>query len=254
MKHFRLKIILTVILTAILVTAFSWIITWQNYRKLSDEASKEKPLNREAVNYTLKNLSDAWNDYEQKIRSRYAAEEVFSSLADDSVRGGTSGEGGAPENRGEPENSGAPEDSGEIDDIVKEAIDIPGTLKRTELACDVSAMFLPCDPENGKTFGEFYKNDCYFSDCESIEDLGLTVSSELSAEEIEEMMKEKLPDVGRTDRRILNGPTYNGISGISNGTMTLYVSAECSEEDYFYVRDKLNVSLQRIFREKGYSI
>ena len=88
MKHFRLKIILTVILTAILVTAFSWIITWQNYRKLSDEASKEKPLNREAVNYTLKNLSDAWNDYEQKIRSRYAAEEVFSSLAEETAKGG----------------------------------------------------------------------------------------------------------------------------------------------------------------------
>ena len=198
MKHFRLKIILTVILTAILVTAFSWIITWQNYRKLSDEASKEKPLNREAVNYTLKNLSDAWNDYEQKIRSRYAAEEVFSSLADDSVRGGTSGEGGEPENRG------APENSGEIDDIVKEAIDIPGTLKRTELACDVSAMFLPCDPENGKTFGEFYKNDRYFSDCESIGDLGLTV--------------EDLEKNGRKASGTLtfDGVTFSYVSGASS--------------------------------------
>lgn len=82
----------------------------------------------------------------------------------------------------------------------------------------------------------------------------LVVSSELSADEIEQMLEKELPDIGKADRRILHGPTYNGISEISDGKMTLSVSAECSEEDYLYVRDKLNVSLQRIFREHGYNI
>jgi hypothetical protein len=36
--------------------------------------------------------------------------------------------------------------------------------------------------------------------------------------------------------------------------MTLSVSAECREEDYSYVRDRINAALQRIFLEHGYSL
>ena len=80
------------------------------------------------------------------------------------------------------------------------------------------------------------------------------VSSNYPADEIEQMLRAELPGIGRTDRRILSGPVYNGVTGIGMGIMTLSVSAECSEENISYVRDKLNVSLQRIFREHGYSI
>ena len=80
------------------------------------------------------------------------------------------------------------------------------------------------------------------------------VSSNYPADEIEQMLKDELPNVGSTDRKILNGPFYNGITAIGSGTMTLSFSVECKEEDFSYVRDKLNVSLQRIFREHGYSI
>ena len=82
----------------------------------------------------------------------------------------------------------------------------------------------------------------------------MVVSAAYSAEEIEQILKAELPKIGRTDRKILSGPAYNGIIAIGNGTMTLSVSAECSEENYSYVRDKLNVSLQRIFTEHGFSI
>jgi small-conductance mechanosensitive channel len=82
----------------------------------------------------------------------------------------------------------------------------------------------------------------------------LVVSSEISADELEQVLRTELPAIGRTDGRILSGPVYNGITTIGKGTMTLSVSAECSEENYFYVRDKLNSSLQRIFKEHGYSI
>ena len=82
----------------------------------------------------------------------------------------------------------------------------------------------------------------------------LVVSSDLSADEIERMLNEELPKVGQEDRRILAGPFYNGITALGSGTMTLSVSAECTEKDNDYVRDVLNASLQRIFREHGYSI
>lgn len=82
----------------------------------------------------------------------------------------------------------------------------------------------------------------------------LVVSSGISADELEQVLRTELPAIGRTDGRILSGPVYNGITTIGKGTMTLSVSAECSEENYYYVRDKLNSSLQRIFREHGYNL
>ena len=82
----------------------------------------------------------------------------------------------------------------------------------------------------------------------------MVVSSALSADEVERILNEELPGIGRNDRRILNGPVYNGITLIGNGTMTLSVSAECREDDYSYVRDRLNVALQRIFRDHGLNI
>ena len=82
----------------------------------------------------------------------------------------------------------------------------------------------------------------------------LDVSAENSADDLEQILKTELPNLLREDRRILSAPTYNGIIAIDGGRMRLSVSAECNEEDYEYVRDKLNVSMQRIFREHGYSI
>ena len=82
----------------------------------------------------------------------------------------------------------------------------------------------------------------------------LAVSSVIPSDELERILKTELPKIGLADRRILSGPIYNGITGINDGKMTLSVSAECNEEDYFYVRDKLYVSLQQIFMNHGYSI
>ena len=226
MKHFLLKIILTVLLAAGFVLAFSYIVTWQNYRILSRDAAEEKQINRDAVNYTLKNLTAAWNDYEIKIKGRYEMEAVLSALAlqsvidDDKAVEDETGEDSAlahiadgklsiPGSIGETlglEESLFTEKSGSfvapnepstlvvycrigntdkyyvewhedvvLDDLVLETIDIPGILKRTEIAYDVSAMFLPGE-QDGRTPSELlYRNDRYFSDCEKIGDLGLTL-------------------------------------------------------------------------------
>ncbi len=247
MKHFGLKVVLTVLLAAGMVVAFGWIVAWQNYRKISGDLAQEKPLNREAVNYTLKNLSESWDDYEARITNRYEVEAVFASLALQSVlEDGNEMETGTEEESGKapkaellkaseevPEaDSGsdtvirvesgelsssdpnflrlgldaslfkekvgsfaAPEDPSTlvvysrvgdtseyyvkwyedtvIQDIVEKTIDIPGILKRTEIAYDVPALFVSCDPDSGEISGIVYRNDRYFSNCESLQELGL---------------------------------------------------------------------------------
>ena len=82
----------------------------------------------------------------------------------------------------------------------------------------------------------------------------LVLSSEYSIDDIEEMLQRELPKISEMDRRILAGPTYNGITQFDNGTMTLSIMTECSEEDLFDVQQIVNRSLQRIFRENGYRI
>ena len=82
----------------------------------------------------------------------------------------------------------------------------------------------------------------------------IEVSSEIAADDLRQILEAELPAIGETDRRILGGPIYNGITAYGGGKMTLSVSAECSEDDYSYVRDRLYVSLQKIFREHGCDI
>ena len=225
MKHFRLRVILSVLLAAGFVVAFSWIVVGQNYSKLSGELSKEKPLTREAVSYTLENLSESWAEYETKITDMYRVEAVFAALAlqnvidegivpeeetrengivisirdgelsssdpavgalglEASLFTGKSGTFAAPN---EPSTLVAYSRIGNtsgyyvgwyentiINDIVEESLDLPDILKRTEITYDVPAMFVSCDPDSQEISGILYKNERYFSDCESLEDLGLT--------------------------------------------------------------------------------
>ena len=225
MKCFRLKIVLTVILTVVLVSAFSWTIIWLNHSRLVADSAEEKPLNREAVNYTLENLTESWNEYEKKITTRYEVEAVLSSYALRNVEEGDKnfeeqikGNRAVVSTQNGELSSGNPvigslgldaslfskrtgsfaapndpttfvvysrigdsdryyvewyEDT-VIDDIVAETIDIPGILKRTEIAYNVSAIFLSKDPESGEITGIPYKDDRYFSNCSGPEDLGLS--------------------------------------------------------------------------------
>ena len=224
LKHFRLRILFTILLAAGLTVAFGWIIAWQNYGMLTREAADEKPLTRAAVSSTLDNLSDAWKDYEERIKARYEVEAVFAALALQSVIEEGAEPEEYPENgsvisiqdgeltlsdpavgklgleaslfQGKKGSFAAPDrpavyvaysrigntsgyfvkwyEDTVVDDIVMESIDVPGILRWTEITYDVPAMFVSRDPDSGDISGILYKNDRYFADCESLEDLGLT--------------------------------------------------------------------------------
>ena len=224
LKRFRLRVVLTMLLAAGLVVVFGWLVALRNYRSLSLEAEKEEPLTREAVNDTLHNLSEAWNEYESKIISRYEVEAVFASFAlqsimddadaiaesqedglivsiqdgelvssdpvvstlglDASLFQGKHGSFAAPN---QPSTFVAYSRIGDtsdyfvkwyedtiIDEIVKETVDVPAILRWTEITYDVPAVYVSCDPDSGEITEILYKNNRFFSDCESLADLGLT--------------------------------------------------------------------------------
>ncbi len=254
MKHFRVRVIVTVLLAIALIIVFGWIVAWQNYSKLSRDLSEEKHLTREAVNDTLHNLSDAWTDYEQRVIRRYEVEALFSSLALQSVIE----EGEVPEADGEngavisirdgkvsslspaadalgldasmfkssKGSFAAPKQPSTyvaysrigntpsyyikwyedtvIEEIVREAVSIPGVLKWTEITYGVPAMFVSTDPESGAISEILYENDRYFSDCGSLADLGL------SAEDLGKNHAEASGSI------VLNDAVFSYVSGKSD--------------------------------------
>lgn len=224
MKHFRLKVLLTVILAAGLIAVFGWLIALQNHSWLSGEVSKIKPLTGKAVKETLVNLSDTWTDYKTRLKNRYEVEAVFGSLAlknviadgevpeesrengivisiqDDKLsssdpavsrlgldaslfshRQGSFAAPNQPSTYVTYSRIGNTSDyfvkwyeDTVLDDVVRENYDIPGILKWTEITYDVLGIFVSCDEESGEISGIIYKNDRYFENFESLEDLGLT--------------------------------------------------------------------------------
>ena len=223
MKHFRRRVLLTVLLAIGFVLVFSWLVALRNYYGISRDASKEKPLTQEAVSDTLKNLRESWTDYEKRITRRYEAETVFASLVlrsvddremqagdqknsavvsiengelsmsassadalglDVSLFQGRQGSFAAPN---QPSTLVAYSRIGDtsdyfvkwyedtvLEDEVRKSIDIPVIMKWTEITYGVPAIFVSCSPDSGEISEILYKNESFFSNCESLEDLGLT--------------------------------------------------------------------------------
>ena len=233
MKHFRLKIVLAVVLSIVFVTAFGWIIAGQNYRKLAADALIEKSETREAVRFTLNNLTATWREYEKMIAERYVVDADFASLAFSnvgesekdmaqeihengavvSIEKGVLSAPEAVKKRLGLESSllygrngyfAAPNELSTLvvyssiarstdyyvvwyentvlQDVVEKSIDIPTILKRTESIYDMPAVFLLYDPAGGDVSGVLYKNDQLFEDCDTLEDLSLTLEDLVKSE------------------------------------------------------------------------
>ena len=117
------------------------------------------------------------------------------------------------------------------DDVVREAVDLPGILKWTEISYGVSAIFVSCDPESGEISEILYKNNRYFSDCESLEELGLT--------------REDLVMNGEEASGTLN---YDGIS-------FSYVSGESAlPEGFVILLEPLPDLFVKAFVQEGYMV
>ena len=80
------------------------------------------------------------------------------------------------------------------------------------------------------------------------------IFSDYPIEDIEELLRRELPEIGEKDRRILAGPVYDGVTAFGSGTMTISVTTECNERDVDAVQNIVNKSLLQLFRQNGYPI
>ena len=84
--------------------------------------------------------------------------------------------------------------------------------------------------------------------------LEVSISSDRPLDQIEDMLKKKLPSIGESIPQVISGPYYNGVVSYGKGTVTLSIITECNEKDYHYVQRALNHVVATAFREYDISI
>ncbi len=106
--------------------------------------------------------------------------------------------------------------------------------------------------DNIKIIGnESVKNVLNMSKMNSWYSIDLKVPSDQPIMEIEDMLRHELPAVGDAIPEIISGPYYKGVMALS-GTHTLYIIAECRQENYRKVQRALNHAILALFKEHGY--
>ncbi|MBR1659050.1 MAG: mechanosensitive ion channel family protein [Oscillospiraceae bacterium] len=84
--------------------------------------------------------------------------------------------------------------------------------------------------------------------------LDINISENEDLGKVETMLKENLPQIGKSIPEIISGPVYKGVVNLGKGTLSLSVIAECTEADYHEVQRKLNGAMAVLFEKHGISI
>lgn len=79
----------------------------------------------------------------------------------------------------------------------------------------------------------------------------LTLPSDYPLEEVEAMLKEELPAIGKRMEKIVSGPFYRGVEYIDQNAVRLTILAECREEDYRSVQRQLNREIRLMLERKS---
>lgn len=85
----------------------------------------------------------------------------------------------------------------------------------------------------------------------SVASCSYNFSSKESLENIEAILKEALPEIRKRIPKAIKGPTYDGVSSIENGKITIGVSAHCSENDRGDVMKQINREIKLLFEQHG---
>ena len=81
--------------------------------------------------------------------------------------------------------------------------------------------------------------------------LTVRISADCDLEEVEMMLKEELPKIGKKTKEVISGPTYKGVEEIGNNTLSLIILTQCRQEHLRRVQRKINKELYELFKEKG---
>ena len=79
----------------------------------------------------------------------------------------------------------------------------------------------------------------------------LTISSSKDLSTIEALLKERLPEIREKYPFIISGPDYGGIQAMGRRKITIVISTECRQADYYKVRRVVNKELHEIFAENN---
>ena len=81
--------------------------------------------------------------------------------------------------------------------------------------------------------------------------INVTIASNQSLRQVEEILKEALPKIGKATPEIINGPEYKGVQSFSAGGVIIAISAECKEHNYGKVRSRINREIRLLLEEHG---
>ena len=81
--------------------------------------------------------------------------------------------------------------------------------------------------------------------------LEIGIPSSQPLHEVEAVLREQLPRIGRDNPEVLSGPFYKGIIALGRGSVTLSIIAECNEADIHSVQRWMYHAIQDLFSEKG---
>ena len=99
-----------------------------------------------------------------------------------------------------------------------------------------------------------YCSDDWGKDIKSFAGIGVNPEDIINRKElknIEDMLEEELPKIGKSIPEVISGPHYKGVWQIGRGAYTLSVITECREENIRHVQRKVNRAILELFDEKG---
>lgn len=82
----------------------------------------------------------------------------------------------------------------------------------------------------------------------------IIIHTEYRLDSIREMLERELPEIGSKNSIILSGPTFEGLTKIKNGKMTLSIAAECRQADVGKAKLYVTSELQKLFTRNGIKI
>lgn len=71
---------------------------------------------------------------------------------------------------------------------------------------------------------------------------------------VEQLIKDNLEAIGKRVPGIVNTPEYLGVSELGASSVTLFIKADCHEEDIFQIQRDLNREFKLLFDENGINI
>ncbi len=79
--------------------------------------------------------------------------------------------------------------------------------------------------------------------------LTLTIPTSIPLDEVEDILRDELPAIGKNSSKIISGPEYRGIESINGDKTTILILTECDQNDYNSVSRMVNREVLKVFKK-----